>query len=324
MKITIILDNFQQTKHAELTFNSGLTVIKGLNNNGKSSLIRAINAVVFNNPRKTKNYIKNGTKSCSVTILVEGYKQITWKKTTKEVTYQIGDDKPIEKAGRLCLKDVYSDHPFTLFEDNLLFNVIAQKQKPIPFNQTSSQVFAIFEELYGVLSTKEDISKFTKQTNEYNSQLASNKQTLDTLHEKEVALHKFQNSVNATKLLTLKNKLQETQNTLNTLENLKHVVTVLKTNKKLEIPVSSIGLQSSIIFLKQLKQIKKLKEDLSTKKKLITPINPKDFAVYTKLQNILKIDTRLKALQAKKVDLKDKIKSLKETLPVCPTCKRPF
>ena len=324
MQIKVTLDNFQQTSHAELVFNEGLTIIKGLNNNGKSSLIRAINAVVFNNARKTKNYIKNGTKSCRVLIEVEGYKSILWKKTSKEVTYQIGEDTPIEKAGRLTLKDVYPDHPFTLYDNSLLFNVIAQKHKPLPFGQTSSQIFTIFEELYGILSTKEDIEKFNTQSLGYNNQLVQNNQKLEELHNKQSALLNFKRTTDKNKLLQLKEKLQNTYEILDKIQRIKSLKNMVAEYSSTPIPVNTSEFQNDVEFLRKVKKIKELKGTLEAHTVLEIPVNISIFEEYSKIKKISNLIQEQKELHIKRLKLQEEIKEMRALLPVCPTCKRPF
>ena len=323
MKIRVILNNFQQTSHADITFQEGLTIIKGTNNQGKSSLMRALEAVIFNNPRKTKGYIKNGEKFCSVTIEVEGYKPITWKKAKDEVTYIIGD-KTRRKAGRLCLKDVYPEHPFTLYDDTLLFNVIKQKAKPYPFNLPSSQVFNLFEDLYGILSTKEDMSKFTNRIGVFNTQITQNLRQLNTIQEKQNLIKEYTDTVSLEKLKKLRDKLQKAQKDLNTCSKIQGMKQLVDSYSVTPIPVAIVDLEATIQEMRKIKKLKNYKSVIDSKVTLTPPVKPETFEELRKYQVLKTYTSQLENLSSQRSALQKKILELRGMLPVCPTCKRPF
>ena len=78
MKVKI--NNYQIIKEAELEFKPGVTVIIGSSNNGKSSVIRAIESAINN--KGGSDFINYDAESCEVTIEDLGQK-IIWSKEFK-------------------------------------------------------------------------------------------------------------------------------------------------------------------------------------------------------------------------------------------------
>lgn len=72
MLVSISLENFQAHKQLKLAFTNGVNAITGLNDIGKSSVIRALRWVCLNQPRGTEGYIKHGEKRVTVTLEVRG------------------------------------------------------------------------------------------------------------------------------------------------------------------------------------------------------------------------------------------------------------
>lgn len=65
-KWKIEIKNYQALKDVKLELQNGITIITGRTNQGKSSIIRAIDAALFNN--LDDNNIKSGEETCSVKI----------------------------------------------------------------------------------------------------------------------------------------------------------------------------------------------------------------------------------------------------------------
>ena len=323
MNVRVILKDFQQTKYADINLSEGLTIIKGTNLQGKSTLRRAFEAVIFNNPRRVKNYIRVGAKQCSVEIYVEGFLPIIWTKTTKETTYKIGN-KLHTQAGRLCLDDVYPDHPFTIFDNSLLFNIISQGDKPIPFGQSSSQVFGIFEELYGILSTKEDTKKFNTKLSEYNTQLQSNHQQIIQLQNKLKVIKYLKRDIDISKLQGIKQRLQNIDTTLKQISKIKELSTILSSFELTSVPLDLITFEKYIHILQQIKQAKELKTILESKPQVELPISLDIFIEYQNLTEAIRLHTALQNVSVQRTNLIQEIDEIKKSLPVCPTCNRPL
>ena len=63
----LVIDNFQSHEHTEVEFGSGLNVVVGPSDFGKSALVRALRWVLYNEPRGA-NFIRAGTKVCQVKV----------------------------------------------------------------------------------------------------------------------------------------------------------------------------------------------------------------------------------------------------------------
>lgn len=83
-KVTI--KNFQSHEDTTLEFSSGLNIIVGESNNGKTAILRAIMWVIDNQPLGT-DFIMAGKDECSVTIAFDDGTSITRGRTRKDTGY---------------------------------------------------------------------------------------------------------------------------------------------------------------------------------------------------------------------------------------------
>ncbi len=95
MTVKIRVRDFQSIEDAEIEV-SGLTVITGANNTGKSAMLRAVYGV-FTNARGTK-YVRHGKDQCAVTLTFGDGRTVTWEKGEKVNRYTV-DGKVLDKVG---------------------------------------------------------------------------------------------------------------------------------------------------------------------------------------------------------------------------------
>ena len=95
MAVKIRVRDFQSIEDAEIEV-SGLTVITGQNNLGKSAFYRAAHGV-FTNVRGTK-YVRLGKDHCTVDITFGDGRTVTWEKGEKVNRYTV-DGKVLDKVG---------------------------------------------------------------------------------------------------------------------------------------------------------------------------------------------------------------------------------
>lgn len=95
MTVKIRVRDFQSIEDAEIEV-SGLTVITGQNNLGKSAFYRAAHGV-FTNARGTK-YVRHGKDQCRVDVTFSDGRTITWEKGEKVNRYTV-DGKTLDKVG---------------------------------------------------------------------------------------------------------------------------------------------------------------------------------------------------------------------------------
>lgn len=83
--VGVEVSNYQSIGEADVTF-GGLTVIVGRGNLGKSALLRAITAALFN--ETGTDFIRRGTKKAQVSLVFEGDQVVTWVKDEKTARYE--------------------------------------------------------------------------------------------------------------------------------------------------------------------------------------------------------------------------------------------
>lgn len=102
---TLILSNFQQWKSGEIKFTSGLNILIGNTESGKSTLFRAINSILTG--KMPEDYIRKGSKGCEVKI-----------EFTDNTTFRRLRNKKdnIADANGLIFERVGKDIPFEYFK----------------------------------------------------------------------------------------------------------------------------------------------------------------------------------------------------------------
>lgn len=93
--LKIRVENFQSIEDSEIEV-SGLTVITGTNNGGKSALHRAVFGAVTN-ARGTK-FVRHGKDQCTVTLTFGDGRTLVWEKGDKINSYTV-DGKTLNKVG---------------------------------------------------------------------------------------------------------------------------------------------------------------------------------------------------------------------------------
>jgi len=90
------VQDFQSIADAEIEV-SGLTVITGGNNSGKTALNRAIYGAFTNT--KGSSFVRHGKDNCAVTLTFGDGKSVTWEKGAKHNRYTL-DGKVLNKVGQ--------------------------------------------------------------------------------------------------------------------------------------------------------------------------------------------------------------------------------
>ena len=143
------LQNFQPICNAELEFPVGITVIQGPNGQGKSTIFRAINAIVTN-PSGCSYYIKHGTEECSVNLQTDN-EDITWVRTPSSSTYI--NNKTGEKylkSSKLDLFDVSNGMGFYLDPKGRVVNIHGTWSVLFPYGETDTDLFKLFEDMFDI------------------------------------------------------------------------------------------------------------------------------------------------------------------------------
>ena len=102
MTVRIRVREFQSIEDAEIEV-TGLTVITGQNNSGKSAMVRAMFGA-FTNARGSK-FVRQGKDHCTVDITFADGRSLTWEKGDKVNRYVV-DGKTLDKVGQAVPPEV--------------------------------------------------------------------------------------------------------------------------------------------------------------------------------------------------------------------------
>lgn len=142
----IELHNFQSLTEAKLSLPLGLTIVTGASNNGKTAIIRAIEACVFNTG--SDEYIKVGSTGFSVRLSNKDHTVLfkrSLKGRTDKTTYEFDGGEAQKKVGRTQLPEM--ERFFNISEVKLQNNQRArlnfwyQNDKPFLMDKTAGQLY---------------------------------------------------------------------------------------------------------------------------------------------------------------------------------------
>lgn len=344
MKVHI--KNYQAIKDAKLEFLPGITVIVGNSNNGKSSIIRAIESAINN--KGGSSFINYDADECIVTIEDNGNKVI-WTKSRKQgkSSYNLNGEelnkigqKQLEEVGELLnMQEVYVNN------EKIRLNFWKQLDFPFLVGKSPYQLFDFIsrsKEQELILSFQEtnetNLKDINKEISNINSNIDLRTKDISSIEDELKNLEKFNNFDTKTFELMLemsskikqlfktkdyyessikqtKNKLIEGKNMLITLEEKLTKVETIYNNLK-AINKEREGLVNKLVNLKTIKEnISKTElsiQALSTNKlednlNKLGPI----ISEYTKLLNI---NSSLKNLFNEEMITKENIKIIKEQL----------
>lgn len=181
----VIIENFQSHAHTELDLDSGINVIVGQSDKGKSAIIRAIKWLLTNEP-KGSDFVRFGTDYCRVTIETsDGYKVSRIKKKNKNI-YTVetpagqvqsfenfGSDVPEEVLKATGVRKIKIDADM-----EILPSISGQLDAPFLLSETGSTKAKIIGSLVNThlidaaeRDIQKDILNLTAEVKEINSQL---------------------------------------------------------------------------------------------------------------------------------------------------------
>lgn len=149
------IKDFEIIENLDLTIPNGLTIITGDSNNGKSSIFKAIRAILYNKHSDLK--IRKGTSSYTIAIQDGANTVICRRNASKQVktAYQVnGND--LTKVGRNAIievEDAMNIKPIDILNDSVELNFVKQFAYPFLLDKTPSQ-------LYNFLANSYDTDKF--------------------------------------------------------------------------------------------------------------------------------------------------------------------
>jgi len=147
----IIIDNFMAHEHTELELGSGLTILTGGNNTGKSAVVEALRCLATN-PMPSHN-IRHGAKEARVSVELEDGTIVVWVRKKRSSGYELwkpGAEEPEEywKFGRTPPEDIRAALRLDLVElesgDPVDIHVGNQREPVFLLNKPASNAAAFF------------------------------------------------------------------------------------------------------------------------------------------------------------------------------------
>lgn len=178
----IEIENFQSLKDVNLSLVQGINIITGRTNQGKSAIIRAIDAAIFNNG--SDEQIKTGESSFKIRLNNQKHNLVFQRNNNvqnEKTTYIFDNGEPQKKVGKTQLPEVIKN--FNITEVNLKnntkikLNFWNQNDKPFLMDKSSQQLYEFFtisscQKYFEVLKKMDaDIKENNKQIQNINNDI---------------------------------------------------------------------------------------------------------------------------------------------------------
>lgn len=186
----IILSNFQKHEHLVIDLTSGVNVVIGESGVGKSCIVRAIQWVLFNEP-KGDIVRKQGTKETSVKCIFNGGTIIEKIKSKTKNLYILTKPKkePVEynaigKEIPQDILDITKVIPLEVDGKNIIINVDKQTAMPFLVDESGSFRMKLFNKLTGYDKIDYALQDMNKDLLECNRNEKKTTEDLQTLNLK--------------------------------------------------------------------------------------------------------------------------------------------
>ena len=273
------INNFQSHKDTFLEFSTGINVISGQSNNGKTAILRALNWVITNRPQGIafKSNFSNKKETCRVSLIINDI-EITRERNNSINSYQIGsslfttigNDVPSEVSSAINISELNVSNQF---EKHFLIT-----DSPGEIGRTINKVVKL-DDLDTLISNKS--SKITSK----NKELEIKKQDLDKLN---ASLEKFKDY---DLIENLVKQIIEYDNKVKTAENKVKILSYIVTEGvRVEAIIASIENKYDG-FEEEIKSLEQLWLDFNTNSALISDLKK----IVT---NIKELDSRIETPEA--------------------------
>lgn len=358
MKVNI--KNYQVIKQADLTFEPGVTVIIGSSNNGKSSIIRSIEAAINN--KGGSDFIHYDAEACEVTIEDNGQKIIWSKNRNSNKSYYNINNQVLNKIGQKQLEEVsqlLNMPEIQINNDKFRLNFWKQLEFPFLVGKTHYQLFDFIskskdQEL--IANLEDETTTHIKNTNaelsDLNAKIDARTQDIINIKNDIEQLKKFEtlSPEDMEKMLQINNSLSqsittykkalETENQLltqffnikNKYKNLKKTVAILE--DELSYFNELVQYRQTIGQIENLKNVlndidqkvqisEELHKKVSEKKSEIETVEKSVIALYHTFKKLDSLKDEINDATQFINNIKNEIKINKEelnTFDVCPFC----
>ena len=188
----IIIENFQSHKFTVLELDKGVNVIIGPSDSGKTSIIRAIRWVMYNEP-SGDYFIRKGEIEASVTLYLnngyiikrgrnknKNYYEVIDNCNNKEHYEGFGTNVPLEVSEILGVNKVQLSENY-----NLALNISEQLDNPFLLNDTPTIKSNAIGKLAGADIIDDALQKLSKDIYSLKTELKYNNNELDLLKQKK-------------------------------------------------------------------------------------------------------------------------------------------
>jgi DNA repair protein SbcC/Rad50 len=152
---SVIIENFQAHKHSVFNFDKGLNLVVGSSNQGKTSLVRALSLVLYN--QWDKSWTRVGSAFCKITLVMDNGVTVIREKGEKVNKYllQVPNAAPQEftnfgvEVPEAISKVLHIGKIELDKDDSLTLNYASQLEPLFLFNRSGSQKAKVFGRLSG-------------------------------------------------------------------------------------------------------------------------------------------------------------------------------
>ena len=280
------IENFQSHENTIIDFHSGLNIITGPSDNGKSAIIRAIKWVLFNEPRGT-DFIRQGTSGAKVTIEMDNGNSIIRERSSCKnrytVIYPDSEPKIFEGFGNDIPQEVVDAHGITkaYLDSNISssLNIAEQLEGPFLLSETGSVRAKAIGRLIGIhiidraiKNTNVDLrreNQFKDKTSSELEEVESKLKEYEFLKDVEERLEKSDQIIqDITKVLDRKKRLEA---------NLKSIISI-EADYTVQRNIAK-RLEKLERYELCIKNIEIINEKLSKLKKAYNALNEKDIVI---------------------------------------------
>lgn len=285
------IQNFQRIRKASLTFHSGINVVVGATNSGKTAIFRALQAVIFNSLKES--HVSRGTQKSLVRVTYKGNTVAVRRdlSNNSQVAYKINNEL-YQKVGRVQLpevSDLLKIQEVEVEDIKVRLNFVKQMSFPFLLDKTPTQLFkfiagAVDERIFEALANmRKDLQNLNKEINYISGSLENAKTTL--INEKEKITYLEDYLPYAKKIVSIK----ESVDNLNKLE--KYISSYELEEKQIKINESKINKVSEVLNILSSKTSKNQSnlDNLISLNTYITNYNNNQNEVVSHNNNLLKI-----------------------------------
>jgi exonuclease SbcC len=172
----VILENFQSHSYSEFSLDKNLNVIVGISNQGKTSLVRALSLVLFN--QWDKSWVSNGEKFCKITLITSEGITVTREKGDKinkyilefnngmqQVYENFGVSVPEAVQKALRIHEVQIDS-----KDSINLNLSTQLENLFLLSQPNSYKAKVFGKLSGAHILDSAIREINREARSFSTE----------------------------------------------------------------------------------------------------------------------------------------------------------